>query len=96
MKGMRTQQEIKSKIESIKKERAAIREFSIFGKNNWEEMDTQVAILEKCLAEKWNWTEAEDKLDERFENMEAEDVSEDEQCEDGERYIYEWLLKITS
>lgn len=42
---MRTQEEINRQVEGLKAEKARLPQFSAFGDNNWENIDTQIAII---------------------------------------------------
>ena len=43
---------IEEKLKELKKERGTIREFSVFGDNNWGTLDKEIEILQKCLTDK--------------------------------------------
>jgi len=60
-KEMRTKKEIEKKLKEVEKERKTIKEYNIFGGNNWRPMDKQIEILKKCIKDK-NY-DAQEELD---------------------------------
>ena len=40
---------VKAKLEKLKRERKTIKQYSIFGDDNWKRLDVQIEILERLL-----------------------------------------------
>lgn len=54
---------IEKKLKELKKERGTIRQFSMFGDNNWGTLDKEMEILINCLTKKsFNPEEELDKM----------------------------------
>lgn len=82
----RADRQIKSEITRLKKERKTIKEYSIFGNNNWECIDEQVEFLQKYLDSKvYDYD-----FDEILEDLEAE-VSESEYMEHPKKLAIDFI-----
>ena len=85
---MRTVKEIKNKIKKIKAERKTIRQFSMFGDNNWGTMDKQVEILEGVLNKSIDPDDELEKMKDYYDNNFPE-----EQIEKAKMDTLDWVLK---
>lgn len=90
MDKFRSKKELQKKLIEIKNERKTIRQFSMFGKDNWSGMDNEIDWLERIIGGKADEEDAEDRITEL-----QDEYGEDEaQMEDSEIYILEWALGI--
>lgn len=70
---------IEKQLKELKHERKVIKEISVFGKNNWTEIDREIKMLEKILEAKDMKLELEDAIcdiEDKIENIEENYDSE--------------------
>lgn len=82
--GKRTHEEVQNFIEILKKEREEIREFSIFGDNNWLRIDTMIDILMDDISDE------EELYDLNLDEMMESECFQIFQWLDGQSIDYEW------
>ena len=93
---MRTETEIKAKIDEVQADRDKLPEFSFFGNANWRMMDFELETLRAALDGKVTDADCRDRKDELFDDQ-------DEAFEDGDHggsehefitsqiRVYDWL-----
>src|ERR1700681_1592261 len=91
---LRTKKEIKAKIASEKKQRKTLPERSMFGDNNWETIDNNVAALNWVL-DNYDLYDVKDKIEDVY--AEYDETSEEFQDSDYEKMgnavsPYEWAI----
>jgi len=87
---MRTAKEIKNKLTRIEKERKTIRQYSMFGDNNWGTMDKQIEVLRNVLNKK---IDPDDELEEMKDYY--NDNFPEEQIEKSKMDALDWVLGNT-
>ena len=82
---MKTKQEIQTMIKKCQELRKYIPHTTIFGYDNWKNLDDQVKALTACLDLKESMVRT--KLDNRL-----DELGKDGWGEDGECQAYDWIL----
>lgn len=83
--------QIKECIKKLKLLKTGIPHFSIFGDNNWGEIDVEIAVLERFLKEP-DYDKLEDRLSDRLDEIDDEGGD----CfEDSHIKAYDWILGST-
>lgn len=73
---IRTEKQIKTQIRHLQDERKSIRQFSMFGDNNWEKLDSEIEFLQKYLDGDVDESEFDDILAEKEEELGGEHFME--------------------
>ncbi len=86
---MKTIKEIKDCIKKLKLLRTGMPHYSLFGDDNYKEIDTEINILDRCLKENLQEANLEHRLSNRLDEIDA--TGEDD-TEDPLIKAYDWLL----
>lgn len=85
---MKTKEEIKEMIEKCKKLRKGMPQFSIFGDDNWKNLDRQIEALGNCLKLDESEITAKEEI-----QLDAMDELGQAWDDDPQIQIYDWVLE---